>query len=90
MIENFENWKKTNEDENIEAINQEFGDDPSIEDVASYCWDNYEKITGLSTDQKNDEVEFPQEIIDIVEYFFDDPDWDEFEQTWGTFTGPHE
>jgi hypothetical protein len=50
-------------------------------DLSCYCWDNYTKITGLPKKYRNYEMEFPQEILDLIEQH--EVDFDLFCELWG-------
>jgi hypothetical protein len=50
------------------AISQ-LGNKPNCYKVASFVYDNYDKITGLRKSMRNEEMDFPDEIIDIVDHY---------------------
>lgn len=59
----------------------ELGDKPKCFDVASFVYDNYDKVTGLRKSMRNDEMDFPQEIMDVVDHY--GLDIDEFTDCYG-------
>ena len=59
----------------------QLGDKPSCMDVASFVYDNYDKVTGLRKSMRNDEMDFPLEIMDVVEHY--GLDIDEFTECYG-------
>ena len=85
----FENW--LNEDTanldsskpemSTEDVIKALGDSPAIWKVASFCYDNYDKITGFDLDDRDEEMEFPSEIEAVIDYY--DFDYDDFSQEWG-------
>ena len=56
---------------NIHVANiiKEYGLTPDSKDIADYCYIHYKSITGLATDGRNKEGEFPDEIAIIFEWF---------------------
>ncbi len=59
----------------------ELGDKPSCNDVAEFVYDNYDKVTGLRKSMRNDEMDFPEEIMDVVDHY--GLDIDEFTECYG-------
>lgn len=58
-----------------------FGEFPEIEDVVKYCYDNFEKITGLPEAERDIvEKEFPFIIKNAIDFF--DLDETDFIDTW--------
>jgi hypothetical protein len=47
----------------------QLGKNPECYKVASFVYDNYDKITGLRKSMRNEEMDFPDEIIDIVDHY---------------------
>jgi hypothetical protein len=85
----FENW--LNEDTaNIDSSKPEMsaedvikalGEKPTVEDTASFCYENYDKITGLNLDDRDEEMEFPGEVEAVIDHY--GFDYDDFSQAWG-------
>jgi len=50
-------------------------------DVASFVYDNYDKVTGLRKSMRNDEMDFPDEIMEVVDHY--GLDIDEFTDCYG-------
>lgn len=59
----------------------ELGDKPKCYNVASFVYDNYDKVTGLRKSMRNDEMDFPDEIMDVVDHY--GLDIDEFTDCYG-------
>ena len=62
------------------AISQ-LGDNAKCMDVASFVYDNYDKVTGLKKSMRDDEMDFPDEIMEIVDHY--GLDIDEFTEHYG-------
>lgn len=59
----------------------ELGDKPKCYDVADFVYTNYDKVTGLRKSMRNDEMDFPEEIMDVVDHY--GLDIDEFTDCYG-------
>lgn len=59
----------------------ELGDKPRCYDVADFVYTNYDKVTGLRKSMRNDEMDFPEEIMDVVDHY--GLDIDEFTDCYG-------
>jgi hypothetical protein len=57
------------------------GDKPSCYDLADFVYTNYDKVTGLRKSMRNDEMDFPDEIVDLVDHY--GFDIDEFTDCYG-------
>jgi hypothetical protein len=68
----------------IKNIIDEYGTNPSDDDVVGYCWDNYEEITGFDDEDKYEEMHFPDEILEITQRF--GIDYDTLSYEWGMYT----
>ena len=65
----------------LDWVISELGDKPKCMDVAEFVYDNYDKVTGLRKSMRNDEMDFPDEIMDVVEHY--GLDIDEFTECYG-------
>lgn len=65
----------------LDWVISELGDKPKCYNVASFVYDNYDKVTGLRKSMRNDEMDFPDEIIDVVDHY--GLDIDEFTDCYG-------
>lgn len=65
----------------LDWVISELGDKPKCYDVASFVYDNYDKVTGLRKSMRNDEMDFPDEIMDVVDHY--GLDIDEFTDCYG-------
>jgi hypothetical protein len=45
------------------------GDKPTCYSLADFVYTNYDKVTGLRKSMRNDEMDFPMEIIDLVDHY---------------------
>lgn len=45
------------------------GDKPTCYNLADFVYTNYDKVTGLRKSMRNDEMDFPMEIIDLVDHY---------------------
>ncbi len=57
------------------------GNKPSCYDLADFVYTNYDKVTGLRKSMRNDEMDFPDEIVDLVDHY--GFDIDEFTDCYG-------
>ena len=65
----------------LDKLIKMIGDKPSCDDLAQFIYNNYDKVTGLRKSMRNDEMDFPEEIVDLVDqYGFD---IDEFTDCYG-------
>jgi hypothetical protein len=65
----------------LDWVISQLGDDAKCYKIASFVYDNYDKVTGLKKSMRNDEMDFPQEIMDIVDHY--GLDIDEFTDHYG-------
>ena len=65
----------------LDWVISQLGDKPSCYKVASFVYDNYDKVTGLRKSMRNDEMDFPEEIMDVVDNY--GLDIDEFTDCYG-------
>jgi hypothetical protein len=65
----------------LDWVISELGDKPKCYAVASFVYDNYDKVTGLRKSMRNDEMDFPEEIMDVVDHY--GLDIDEFTDCYG-------
>jgi hypothetical protein len=65
----------------LDWIIGELGDKPKCYDVANFVYTNYDKVTGLRKSMRNDEMDFPEEIMDVVDHY--GLDIDEFTDCYG-------
>jgi hypothetical protein len=65
----------------LDWIIGELGDKPRCYDVADFVYTNYNKVTGLKKSMRNDEMDFPEEIMDVVDHY--GLDIDEFTDCYG-------
>lgn len=77
------NMKETKD--HIADIIKTFGLDIHAGVVAGYCYSHYHKITGRPISDRNLEMDFPQEIVKIFEWFELRYNFtrEEFESWWG-------
>ena len=65
----------------LDWVISKLGDKPDCYDVADFVYTNYDKVTGLRKSMRNDEMDFPEEIMDVVDHYgLDD---DEFTDCYG-------
>ena len=65
----------------LDWVISKLGDKPTCYDVADFVYTNYDKVTGLRKSMRNDEMDFPEEIMDVVDHYgLDD---DEFTDCYG-------
>jgi hypothetical protein len=83
-----DNYDDSNESKVTEAkakgldwVISELGDKPKCYDVADFVYTNYDKVTGLRKSMRNDEMDFPEEIMDVVDHY--GLDIDEFTDCYG-------
>jgi hypothetical protein len=57
------------------------GKKPSCYDLADFVYTNYDKVTGLKKSMRNDEMDFPTEITDLVDHY--GFDLDDFTDKYG-------
>ena len=65
----------------LDWVISQLGDNPECMDVASFVYDNYDKVTGLRKSMRNDEMDFPDEIMEVVDHY--GLDIDEFTECYG-------
>jgi hypothetical protein len=65
----------------LDWVISELGDKPKCYDVADFVYTNYDKVTGLRKSMRNDEMDFPEEIMDVVDHY--GLDIDEFTDCYG-------
>lgn len=53
----------------LDWVISELGDKPECMDVAEFVYNNYDKVTGLRKSMRNDEMDFPDEIMDVVDHY---------------------
>lgn len=73
-----EEISKYEEDLKIHII--KIGENPDIEDLTDYIWNNYTLITGYEDEYKYEEGHWPEQIEDLVDHY--NFDLDEFQQEW--------
>jgi hypothetical protein len=69
----------------VEKIMKTYGSEPRAGQVSSYCYDNYRSITGLPTKERDEEGNFPNEVMAVFHWFEErfGHDLDEFTEAWG-------
>lgn len=65
----------------LDKLVKMIGDKPSCYDLADFIYTNYDKVTGLRKSMRNDEMDFPSEIEDLVDHY--GFDIDEFTDSYG-------
>jgi hypothetical protein len=65
----------------LDKLTKMIGDKPSCYDLADFVYTNYDKVTGLRKSMRNDEMEFPLEIYDLVDHY--GFDYDDFTDKYG-------
>lgn len=58
----------------LDKLTKMIGDKPSCYSLADFVYTNYDKVTGLKKSMRNDEMDFPQEIMDLVDHYGFDVD----------------
>jgi hypothetical protein len=69
----------------LDEIVKKIGDNTSVRQVVHFCWDNYTAVTGLPESDRDKEMEFPDEILDIIKHY--DFDYDRFADIYGQVAG---
>ena len=65
----------------LDKLTSMIGDKPSCYDLADFIYTNYNKVTGLRKSMRNDEMDFPTEIEDLVNHY--GFDMDDFTDKYG-------
>ena len=65
----------------LDKLTKMIGDKPSCYDLADFIYTNYDKVTGLRKSMRNDEMDFPSEIEDLVDHY--GFDMDDFTDKYG-------
>jgi hypothetical protein len=52
-------------------------------DLASWVYDNYDTVTGLDLDDRDEEMDFPEEVEDLIDFL--GFDYNEFEEAYGEY-----
>ena len=81
LFEQFINEAKMPLDKLVKMI----GTKPSIFDLADFIYKNYDKVTGLRKSMRDDEMDFPSEIEDLVNH--DGFDIVDFTDNYGMVAG---
>ena len=63
----------------IEKFKKEFPNQ-DVDDLANFIDDNWKELTGLTNRDKDEEGEFPDEVIEMIDEL--DIDYDDFCQEW--------
>jgi hypothetical protein len=58
----------------LDKLTKMIGDKPSCYSLADFVYTNYDKVTGLKKSMRNDEMDFPEEIMDLVDHYGFDVD----------------
>ena len=58
----------------LDKLTKMIGDKPSCYSLADFVYTNYDKVTGLKKSMRNDEMDFPSEIMDLVDHYGFDVD----------------
>ena len=53
----------------LDKLTKMIGDKPTCFDLADFIYTNYDKVTGLRKSMRNDEMDFPDEIYDLVDHY---------------------
>jgi hypothetical protein len=53
----------------------------NTEEIADYLYVNYDRVTGLDLESRDDESEFPDEIYEIIDHY--ELDITDFVEEWG-------
>jgi hypothetical protein len=62
----------------IDKLVKMIGDKPTVDELARFVYQNYDKVTGLKKSMRDEEMEFPTEIEDLANHFGFDVFDDEF------------
>lgn len=65
----FEDFLNEGKAKGLDWCISQLGDKPSCSDIASFVYDNYDKVTGLRKSARNDEGYFPDEIEELVNHY---------------------
>ena len=91
-IKSFEEFRKSKLNENhldenpssIEdicaKIDEKYPNGPTAYDLASYCFEEYNFVTGRPTEERNDEGYFPNIFYDLMEHYHINED--DFQNEW--------
>lgn len=79
--------KKTNI--HIANIIKKYGNEPTAENVADYCYIHYKSITGYATHVRDQEGHFPGEVCEIFNWFGThfNYEFDLINSYWGNLNG---
>jgi len=69
----------------LDEIVKQLGDNSSVRHVVHFCWDNYTAVTGLPESDRDEDMEFPDEILDIIKHY--GFDYDRFADVYGQVAG---
>lgn len=69
----------------LDEIVKKIGDNSSVRHVVHFCWDNYTAVTGLPESDRDEDMEFPDEILDIIKHY--DFKYDRFADVYGQVAG---
>lgn len=86
MITNIKLFKESldnNRNEIIQDIILKNGEEVTAEELALYCYDNYDKITGRDLNDRDDEGHFPDEFDQLMDHF--DIDEEDFQEEWNYY-----
>lgn len=53
----------------LDKLTKMIGDKPTCYNLADFVYTNYDKVTGLRKSMRNDEMDFPDEIYDLVDHY---------------------
>jgi hypothetical protein len=62
----------------IDKLVKMIGDKPTVDELARFVYQNYDKVTGLKKSMRDEEMDFPTEIEDLANHFGFDVFDDEF------------
>ena len=72
--------KDTNDKKRVDDAIKKLGQNPSNYEVANFVYNNYNKVTGEKKSMRDEEMDFPTQIYDIIEHY--KLDVDEFTQNY--------
>ena len=71
---------KENINNSFISIQDLFGETPTASELAEYCYDNYDKVTGDPKEERDEEMDFHPEIYKLINDF--GIQIDEFQDAW--------
>lgn len=72
----------------VKQFKEEYGGSTDMMYIAQFVYDNFDKITGLPLEARNEELNFPEEILEFCNEIMGDDNWfdanfEDFEYWYG-------